>query len=79
MLLQAKQVKSSKSLWLNYYVVLQPAARKSRSQMLFKTGVLTNFSKFIGKNPCQSLFFNDVAGFRSAALLERDPGTGIFL
>ena len=37
-----------------------------------KKGVLRNFAKFTGKNLCQSLFFNKVAGlvvFLSTALL----------
>ena len=50
--------------------------RSSRTQMHFKIGrssyrrssvkkgVLRNFAKFIGKDLCQSLFFNKVAGLR---------------
>ena len=34
-------------------------------------GFLENFTKFIGKCLCQSLFFNKVAGLRPANLLER--------
>ena len=56
MLMQVKQVKSSKSLRLNSYVVLQAATRSSRSQMFFKIGVLKTFAIFIGKHLCQSLF-----------------------
>ena len=36
-----------------------------------KKGVLENFSKFLGKHLCQSLFFNKVAGLRTAALLKK--------
>ena len=35
---------------------------------LFKKLFLKNFSKFAGKYPCQSLFFNKVTGLRSATL-----------
>ena len=33
-----------------------------------KKGVLKNFSKFTGKHMCQGLFFNKVAGLRTATL-----------
>ena len=36
--------------------------RSSRPDVLFKKDVLENFAKFIGKQLCQSLFFNKVAG-----------------
>ena len=35
-----------------------------------KIGVLGNFAKVTGKHLCQSLFFNKVAGLRSANLLK---------
>ena len=35
--------------------------------------------KFVGRNLCQSLFFNKVASLRPATLLKRDSGKGIFL
>ena len=42
------------------------------SQKQSSSGVLlTNFAKFIGKHLCQSLFFNKVAGLRSATLLKK--------
>ena len=44
-----------------------------------KIGVLRNFAKFTGKYLCQSLFFNIVAGLRSATLPKRDSGTDVFL
>ena len=53
----------SKSLRFNFYVVLQPATRSSRSQMFFKLGVLKGFSKFIGKHLHQSFSFNKVVGY----------------
>ena len=36
-----------------------------------KKGVLRNFAKFTGKYLCQSLFFNKVAGLRSATLFKK--------
>ena len=47
-LMWTRQVKSSKTLQLNFYVVLNPATKSSRSQMLFKIGVLKNLAKFVG-------------------------------
>ena len=44
-----------------------------------KKGVLRNFAKFTGKNVCQGLFFNKVAGLRPAVLFRRVSGTGVFL
>ena len=43
--------------------------RNSRSQVLYKIGILKNVAKFTGKHPHQSLSFNKVAGgFKSATL-----------
>ena len=36
-----------------------------------KKGVLRNFTKFTGKQLCQSLFFDKVAGLRAATLLKK--------
>ena len=50
-----------------------------------RKGVLRDFAKIRRKTPCQSLFFNKVAGLRPATLfslqlyLKRDSGTGAFL
>ena len=41
--------------------------------------VFRNFAKFTGKNLCQSIFSNKVAGLRPATLLKRDSATGVFL
>ena len=38
--------------------------RSSHLEVFCKKGVLRNFAKFTGKNLCQSLFFNKVAGLR---------------
>ena len=49
-------------------LVLSQNFKSSRSDGFYKKGVLRNFPKFTGKHPCQSLFFNKVAG-RPATLL----------
>ena len=36
-----------------------------------KRGVLENLAKFTGKHPCQSLFFNKVAGLRPATISKK--------
>ena len=41
--------------------------RSSHRRCSLKKGVLRKFSKFIGKQLCQSLFFNKVAGLRPQA------------
>ena len=54
--------------------------RSSHQRCSRKKGVLTNLAKFTGKHLRQSLFFNKVAGQRSATLLKkRDFGTGVSL
>ena len=60
--MEKRQVKSSKSFRFNFYGVLQPATRSSRSQMFFKVNVLKIFAKLTGKRLCQSVFVNKVAG-----------------
>ena len=45
--------------------------RSSRPEVFCKKGVLRNFAKFTGKNLCQSLFFNKVAGLRPATVLKK--------
>ena len=44
--------------------------RSSHQRCSVTTGVLRNFAKFTGKQLCQRLFFNKVAGLRSATLLK---------
>ena len=70
MLMKTRQGKSNKSLLFNFYVVLQPATRSSRSKMFFKIGILKSFPKFIRKHLFQSLSFNKVVGLRPATLLK---------
>ena len=45
--------------------------RSSYQRCFIIKGVLRNFSKFTGKQLCQSLFFNKVAGVRPATLLRK--------
>ena len=45
--------------------------RYSRQGVFCKKGVLRNFTNFTEKHLCQSLFFNKVAGLRSATLLKK--------
>ena len=52
--------------------------RSRRPEVLCKKGVLRNFEKFIGKHLYQSLFFNKVAGLRSATLLKKETLVQVF-
>ena len=54
--------------------LLRKFSQKSKRillEMFCKKGVLKNFAKSKGKHLCQSLFFNKVAGLRSATLLKK--------
>ena len=61
-----KLLLSATNMWHYYasFYVIFVTLRSSRSQILFKTGVLKNFTKLTGKHLCQSLSFNKVVGFR---------------
>ena len=58
-----------------YILQNSEAAARNRS---FKKAILKNFVKFIGKHPCQSLFFNKAAGLRSATIFKKGSGTSVF-
>ena len=45
--------------------------RNSRQEVFCKRGVLRIFAKLTGKHLCRSLFFNKVAGLRSATSLKK--------
>ena len=45
--------------------------RSSRPRVFCKIGVLKYFSKFTGKNLCQSVVFSKVAGLKPATLLKK--------
>ena len=47
--------------------------------MFFKTGVLKNLGKFIGKHLCWCLFLKMLQALRAAILLKRDSNTGVIL
>ena len=53
--------------------------RSSHPKVFCKKGVLKNFAKCTGKLLCESLFFNKVAGLKTATLSKRGSGTGAFL
>ena len=46
-------------------------SRSSRPDVFCKKGVLRNVAKLTGKQLCQSLYFNKVAGLRPATLLKQ--------
>ena len=50
--------------WLKQLVTNFSVNRSSHREVCCKKGVLKDFGKFTGKNLCQSLFFNKVAGLR---------------
>ena len=54
----------------NYHPFYFTICRSSHRRCSVRKGVLRYFAKFIGKNQCQSLFFNKVAGLKSATLLK---------
>ena len=49
----------------------QPPEVFSKKRCSVRKVVLRNFAKLTGKHKCQSLFFNKVAGLRSAVLLKK--------
>ena len=53
-------------------------ARSSHQRCSIKKGVLGSFVKLSGKHLCQGLFFNKVAGLRSATLLKKRLGHRCF-
>ena len=52
--------------------------QKQSPGVLYKTSVLKNFAKFIGKHLCRSLFFNKVADLKPATLLKKETPTQVF-
>ena len=57
---------------LHIIFLISQETQKPPPEVFYKKGVLRNFTKFTGKQLCQSLFFNKVAGLRNF-------GTGVFL
>ena len=54
-----------------FFFIFRSGSRCSLQEVFYKKGVHRNFTKFTGKNLCQSLFFNKVAGLRPATLLKK--------
>ena len=52
-----------------FFVLFQNKSSHRRCSV--RKGLLRNFAKFTGKQLCQILFFNKVAGLRSATLLKK--------
>ena len=53
--------------------------RSNHQRCSVRKAVLRNFTKFTGRHLWQSLFFNEVAGLRSATLLKKRLWHGCFL
>ena len=67
--------------WTSYILsvyVLCPG-RSSYQRCSLRNCVLRNFTEFIGKHLCPSLFFNKVAGLRPSLYQKRDSDAGVFL
>ena len=62
-----------------FCIQITSRGRSSRLQMIFKIDVLKDFAIFKGKHLCWSLFLITLQGLKSAASLERDSITGVFL
>ena len=52
--------------------------RMSHGRCSVKIGVLKNFAKLTGKDLCQSLFFNKVAGHRPANVIKKETLALVF-
>ena len=52
--------------------------RSSHQRCSIEKGVLENFKNFTGKQLCQSLFFNEVAGLRKKTPFLRTPPNNCF-
>ena len=52
---------------------------EAATEVFYKKGVHRNFAKFTGKNLCQSLFTNKVAGHSRQLYQKRDSDTGAYL
>ena len=59
--------------------VSSKSCRSSGLQMFFKIGAFKNFTIFIGKHLCRSVFVIKLQALRPASLLRSDSNTGIFL
>ena len=57
------------STMIVFAITIQIATRSSHQRCSVRKDVLRNFTNFTGKQLCQSLFLNKVAGLRPASLL----------
>ena len=55
----------------NFFKVIVKPQPEAVARCSAKKDVLRNFTKFIGKHLCQSLFFNKVSGLRPTTLLKK--------
>ena len=62
----------------SFYKYLPFPAISSRPEVFSKKGVFESFRKFTGKQLCQGLFFNKIAGLRLQLYYKRDSVTGAF-
>ena len=72
----------SQWIYIIVVIVINPRSYRERMNALqIKAAkvVLKNFAKFTGKQLCQSLFFNKVAGLNFQLPSKTDPGTVVFL
>ena len=53
--------------------------KKQPHGVFHKKGLLKYLATFIGKHPCQCLFFNKVVSLSPATILKIDLGKGVFL
>ena len=56
----------------DYKYFILKSHRSSRPEVLCEKGVLENFTKFAGKQLCQSLFFNKVAGLAPSGVISNN-------
>ena len=74
-----KKIRWKSEIFLLYYSSSWETQNSDHKNELFSNKkkpssisvVFKNFSKFAGKVPCQSLFFNKIAGFRPATSLKK--------
>ena len=62
---------AQKGIFCLFILEIFMSLQKEPPQVFYKKGVLKNFAKFTGKNLCESLFFDKVAGLESETLLKK--------
>ena len=66
------QAFSCEHLLLTISISYLMSHRSSRLEVLCEKGVLENFTKFAGKQLCQSLFFNKFAGLAPSGVISNN-------